>query len=222
MSTGGQHGQARPMRQRINRWRPRSMAHRPDGDDRFSLSPRARRIAGWLAALVLVLGIAAFVRFLGGNGDGTPVAAGPSGSASAGVGDAAPITFGTAIDPATGQVAEGARTDAFTATDPFAYSVAPGAALADPVYVEVQRTGSGDSGVVQEAVDSQALPDPRAIAFTVPGDLMLTAFGPGEYVMLIYGEPGGQTEPLAEGRFQLVAPGGSGSAGPSTSPSASP
>ena len=49
------------------------MARRPDGDDRFSLSPRARRIAGWLAALLLVLGIAAVVRFLGGNGDGTPL-----------------------------------------------------------------------------------------------------------------------------------------------------
>ena len=198
------------------------MARRPDGDDRFRLSPRGRRIAGWLAALVLVLGIAAVVRFLGGNGDGTPIGAGPSGSASAAIDDAAPITFGTAIDPATGQVAEASRTETFTAADAFAYSVAPGAALADPVYVEVRRTGGGDIGIAQEAVDDQPLPDARAIAFTVPGDLMLNVFGPGEYEMVIYAEPGGVTGPLAEGTFTLVTADGSASGAPSASASASP
>ncbi|HET8776171.1 MAG TPA: hypothetical protein VFN76_00790 [Candidatus Limnocylindria bacterium] len=208
------------MRQRINRWRPRSMARRPDGDDRFSLSPRARRIAGWLAALLLVLGIAAVVRFLGGNGDGTPVGAAPSGSASP-ASDAAAITFGTAIDPATGQVAEAARAESFTAGETFAYSVEPGAALADPVYVEVRRTGGGPVGVVQEAVDDQDLPDPRAIAFTVPVDNLLDVFGSGEYLMLIYAEAGGTGDPLAEGTFELVSA-APGSPVPSTSASASP
>jgi hypothetical protein len=222
MSTGGQHGQAQPMRQRINRWRPRSMAQRPDGDDRFRLSPRGRRVAGWLAALVLVLGIAAVVRFLGGNGDGTPVGAGPSGSASAGIDDAAPITFGTVIDPATGQVAEASRTETFSAADTFAYSVAPDAALADPVYVEVRRTGGGQIGVAQEAVDGDALPDPRAIAFTVPADNLLEVFGPGEYLMLIYAEPGGSGTPLAEGTFELVSAGASGPPAASASASTSP
>ena len=210
------------MRQRINRWRPRSMARRPDGDERFSLSPRGRRVAGWLAALVLVLGIAAVVRFLGGNGDGTPVGAGPSGSASADVGDAAPITFGTEIDPATGQVAEGSRTETFTAADTFAYSVAPGAALADPVYVEVRRTGGGQIGVAQEAVESQNLPDPRAIAFTVPADNLLDVFGSGQYLMLIYADAGGATPPLAEGTFELVSADTSDAGAPSPSASASP
>jgi hypothetical protein len=221
MSTGGQHGQARPMRQRINRWRPRSMARRPDGQDRFSLSPRARRIAGWLAALLLVLGLAAVVRFLGGNGDGTPLDAAPSGSAGT-ASDAAAIMFGTAIDPATGQVAEAARADTFTAGETFAYSVEPGAALADPVYVEVRRTGGGQVGVAQEAVEGQKLPDPRAIAFTVPVDDLLEAFGPGEYLMLIYAAAGGTGDPLAEGTFELVSAASSEAAAPSASTSASP
>lgn len=210
------------MRQRINRWRPRSMARRPDGDDRLSLSPRARRIAGWLAALVIVLGIAAVVRFLGGNGDGTPVGAGPSGSASAGADVAAPITFGTSIDPATGQVADESRLAIFGAGETFAYSVAPGEALADPVYVEVRRTGGGQVGVAQEAAEGQNLPDPRAIAFTVPVDVLLQAFGPGEYLMLIYAQAGGTDDPLAEGTFELIATAASNAATTSAAPSASP
>ena len=210
------------MRQRINRWRPRSMARRPDGDDRFNLSPRGRRIAGWLAALVIVLGIAAVVRFLGGNGDGTPVGAGPSGSASARADAAAPITFGTTIDPATGQVADAARAESFTAGQTFAYSVAPGDALADPVYVEVRRTGGGEVGVAQEAAEAQNLPDPRAIAFTVPVDVLLGAFGPGEYLMLIYADAGGTGDPLAEGTFELAAAAPSDAGAPSASASASP
>ena len=198
------------------------MARRPDGDERFNLSPRGRRIAGWLAALVLILGIAAVVRFLGGNGDGSQVGAGPSSSASAALDDAPPITFGTAIDPATGQVAEASKVETFAAGQTFAYSVAPGAALADPVYVEVRRTGGGEIGVVQEPVEGQKLPDPRAVAFTVPVDVLLAAFGPGEYVMLIFAEPDALGAPLAEGTFELVSAVGSGAPAASASASASP
>lgn len=198
------------------------MARRPEGDDRFGLSPRGRRIAGWLAALVIVLGIAAVVRFLGGNGDGTPVAAGPSGSAGASADVAAPISFGTSIDPATGQVADATRVETFTAGQTFAYSVAPGDALADPVYVEVRRTGGGEVGVAQEAVEGQNLPDPRAIAFSVPVDNLLDVFGAGEYLMLIYAEAGGTGDPLAEGTFELVAAGPTDTAPASAAPSASP
>ena len=172
--------------------------------------------------MVLILGIAAVVRFLGGNGDGTPVGAGPSGSASPAIAEGAPITFGTAIDPATGQVAEGSRAETFTAGQTFAYSVAPGAALADPVYVEVRRTGGGEVGVAQEAIDKQDLPDPRAIAFTVPVDDMLEAFGGGEYLMLIYAAPGGGDAPLATGTFELVSAEASSAPAASASASASP
>jgi hypothetical protein len=197
------------------------MARRAEGDDRFTLTPRGRRVAGWLAALLLVLGIAAVVRFLGGNGDGAPLGAGSSGSPGASAGALPEIAFGTAIDPATGQVAESARTDTFAAGETFAYSVTPGEDVPAEVFVEVRRTGGGHIGVAQEPVEGQPLPDPRAVAFTVPVDNLLEVFGAGEYLMLIYAEPGGGS-PIAEGSFELVSTAGSGAAQPSGSESASP
>jgi hypothetical protein len=199
------------MRQRLRtfRERERPMARRPNDDARVSLSPRSRRIAGWLAAMLLVVGIAVVLRVLGGNGDGAPIGAAPSGSGTATA--AAEIDFGTALDAASGQVAEAARTDRFVAGDIFSYSVPPAGAVPASIYVEVRRTSGDTEEIVQEPIEPQPLPDPNVIAFRVPTDDLLEVFGPGTYVMLIYAEPTG--EPIAEGIFELA------SADPSAAPS---
>jgi hypothetical protein len=189
------------MRQRLRRpFRSRSMARRPGDDDSLPLSPLARRYGGWLAAALLVAGIALAFRILGGNGDGTVVDPSPSGSVAAA---GATITFGTRLDPATGEVASDARTTRFADGDLFAYSVAPSGTVPASVYVEVRRTGGGEAETAQAPVDAQPLPDPTVIAFTVPTADLLAAFGPGEYLMLIYADPAG--DPIAEGTFELVA-----------------
>ena len=191
------------MRERFGRFGSRRMARRPGDGEGFTLSPRARWIVGWIAALLLVVGVAFAVGILGGNGDGTPVGASPGQSGSA-PGDPAPIAFGTALDDSTGRVAEQAAAARFTGGDTFAYSVDQGAGtVPGAVYVEVRRTAGGDAGVVQEPVNAQALADPAVIAFAVPADDLIAAFGPGTYEMLIYAEPGG--DPLAEGQFELAA-----------------
>lgn len=191
------------MRQRLRNFRERErpMARRPGDDERFSLSPRAKRAGGWLAALLLVVGIAVVLNVLGGNGDGAPIGAAPSGSASTST--APEIAFGTALDPASGQVADAARSERFVAGDIFSYSVAPAGAIPPSVYVEVRRTSGATEEIVQESVDRQPLPDPNVIAFRVPTDDLLAVFGPGTYLMLIYAEPAG--EPIAEGTFELVS-----------------
>ena len=186
------------------------MARRPGDADGFALSPTARRVGGWLVALLLVLGIAVVVRVLGGNGDGSPLAVSPSGSAAPG--SVAAIRFGTGIDPSSGEVSAESLTDSFTGGDTFAYSVTPEGTVADPVYVEVLRIDGATEEVLQAPTDAQPLPDPRVIAFRVPADDLLAVFGAGTFVMRIYAEPSGA--PLAEGRFELV----SGAASPAASP----
>jgi hypothetical protein len=193
------------------------MARRPGESGALSLGPRERRLLGWIVALVLVIGIAVVVGVLGGNGDGTPVDPGQSASPSAG--GLPPIAFGTALDEATGEVAESARTERFTAADTFAYSHRPTGAMPAAVYVEVERTGGGEQEVVQTATPDNEQPITAgrpAIAFSVPVDILLAEWGPGEYRMLIFSEPGG--DPLAEGSFTLV-----GAVAPASAPaSASP
>lgn len=186
------------------------MARRPGNDERFVLSPRGRRIGGWVVAILLVLGVAVVVGVLGGDGDGTPIGGTPSDSSAAV--DRTAITFGTAIDPATGLVAEAAQVDRFAAGDTFAYSVALVGAVPAAVYVEVRRTGGAADETIQEPVEAQILPDPDTIAFSVPTDDLLAVFGSGTYLMLIYAAPAG--EPIAEGPFELV--------GVDVSPSPSP
>ena len=184
------------------------MARQADGEARFTLSPRARLIGGWLAAALLIGGIAIAVAILGGNGDGTAVVASPpSGSIAP---SSATVTFGTTLDPATGQVAAGARTERFADGDMFAYSVPPSGTVPPEVYVEVRLVGTTEA--VQPPVAAQPLPDPEVIAFTVPADALLRDFGPGDYVMLIYADPA--ADPIAEGAFELV--------GPPASPAVSP
>lgn len=190
---------------RLRATRAQVMARRAGDGESINLSPRARRIGGWIVAVLLVVGIAVVVRVLGGEGDGASVA--PSAPGTSGGSDVAPIAFGTALDPASGEVAADARTDRFTQSDIFAYSTSPGdLAAEDPmpgaVYVKVERTGGGTLEVAQEPVEAQRLSNPQVIAFDVPATALFDAFGPGEYLMLIYADPAG--EPIAEGAFQLV------------------
>jgi hypothetical protein len=193
------------------------MARRPGEDGGISLGPRERRLLGWIVAIVLVIGIAVVVGVLGGNGDGAPVD--PDRSAAPSAGALPPIAFGTAIDQATAEVAETARTERFTAGDTFAYSVRPAGAMPAAVYVEVARTAGGEQEIVQTATpenEQPITPGRPAVAFSVAADVLLAEWGPGEYRMRIFTEPGG--DPLAEGSFTLVAAASPASAPASASP----
>ena len=193
------------MRRRLRPLRP--MARRPGEPFRLHLSPRSLRLAGWLVAIVLVLGIAAAVRFLGGNGDGDAVAASPSASGT----QLPAIAFGTALGDRRA-VATGSETSEFTRGQLFAYAV-PDAAPATVVYVEVVRIGEGAGETVQAPVEGQSVPNaPGAIGFTVPANDLLDAFGAGRYEMTIYLDPVG--DPIASGTFVLVEQAPSGSASP--------
>jgi hypothetical protein len=172
---------------------------RPPGDGgRFRLSPRARQLAGWVAALLLVLGIAGAVRLLGESADEGAAVPSPSGGDGAAT---LAIAFGTELSTER-VVPVGARATSFERADTFAYAVI-GGEPADAVYVEVERTDGGPSEVVQAPVEAQRIPDaPALIGFTVPAANLLDAWGPGAYLMRIYLEPG--DEPIAEGRFVLA------------------
>jgi len=195
------------MRRRLRPSRPRPMARRPGEPFRLNLSPRSLRFAGWLVAIALVLGIAAAVRILGGNGDGDEVAASPSGSGT----QVAAIVFGTALDDQRA-VAAGSETTEFTRGEAFAYAV-PDAAPASVVYVEVVRIGGGPNETVQPPDEGQPVPNaPGAIGFTVPADNLLDVFGVGRYEMTVYLDPAG--DPIASGTFELVDPPPSATGGP--------
>ena len=174
------------------------MARRPGEGGRLALSPRARLIAGWVAALLLVVGIAGAVRLLGESGDEGAVVPTPSSGATATI---LPIVFGTELT-AERVIPVEARTTSFGPETTFAYAV-DGGEPATAVYVEVERTDGGPLETVQEPVEAQEFPDgPALIGFTVPAANLLTAWGPGAYVMRIYLEPDGP--PIAEGAFVLV------------------
>jgi len=174
------------------------MARRLGDGGRFRLSPRARQLAGWVAALLLVLGIAGAVRLFGESGDEGAVVPSPSG---AGGPAALAIVFGTELS-AERVIPVGARTSSFERGDTFAYAV-DGGQPAEAVYVEVERAEGGPLEVVQAPIEAQAIPDgPALIGFTVPAAALLDAWGVGAYVMRIYLEPDG--EPIAEGRFVLA------------------
>jgi hypothetical protein len=189
------------------------MARRPGQEGGVTLGPRERRILGWIVALVLVVGIAIVVGVLGGNGDGDPIA--PAGSVAPSGAAALPITFGTEIDPETGEVASNAQTAQFTSADQFAYSVMPAGEVPTTVYVEVERIGGGANEIVQAATpdgEQQVTQGRPAIAFTAPAARLLEVFGPGEYRMRMFVDP--TAAPIAEGTFTLVGDGAS----PATSP----
>ena len=174
------------------------MARGPGDGGRFRLSPRARQLAGWVIALLLVLGIAGAVRLLGESGDegaGVPSPSGAGGAATLA------IVFGTELSRER-VIPVDARTTSFDRSDTFAYAVG-GGEQAEAVYVEVERTDGGPLEIVQAPIEAQAIPDaPALIGFTVPAAALLDAWGAGAYVMRIYLEPEG--EPIAEGRFVLA------------------
>ncbi len=191
------------MRQRFRPLRDRSMARRPGGEGRITLSSRQKLIAGWLVAIGLILVTAIVVRFLGGDGTGSPVV--PSPTSSGGAMSPAEIAFGASLDPTSGEVPETARVSRFATGDTFAYSVPAGGVVPATIYVGVERVGGGPAAIVQDATTegAQALPPDRpAIGFTVPAANLLEAFGPGEYVMRIHLDPA--ADPIAQGSFVLV------------------
>lgn len=193
------------MRQRLRPLRARAMARRPDGSGRLTLSPRVRWIAGWVAAIAIIGGIALFVRLLGGNADGADVL--PSASASPTGGQAATIRFGTALDPATGEVAADAETDRFVETDQFAYSYRPPEPPPTTVWVEVVRGAEGEGQTVQAPAPHGLADDALVIGFEVAAAALFADFGAGPFQMRIYLVEGDL--PAAVGSFELIAPGAS-------------
>ena len=196
------------VRQRLRSSRARVMARRPDGRGRFGLSPRARRIGGWVAALAIIGTVALVVGVLGGNADGTSVV--PSPSPSATMGEAVTIRFGTALDPETHEVAVGAETDRFAPTDRFAYSYRPVDPPPETVWIEVRREADGSGETVQEPAPHRLAADALVIGFEVSAQNLLDDFGAGPFQMRIYLEP--DSAPAATGSFEIVT----------TLPSASP
>ncbi len=185
------------MRQRLLGRRGRSMARRPGPPGRPDLSPRARTIGGWVAALLLVLGVAGAVRFFGESGAGGI----PGPGASDALGTPLAITFGTVLTPAR-LIPVDARSTTFERGDTFAYAVEEGAPT-DRIFVEISRTGGGTIETVQAPVSEQLVPEPPGpIAFSVPAANLLDAWGPGEYRMRIHLEADGPA--VAEGSFVLA------------------
>ena len=177
------------------------MARPPDDGRRLSLPPRARSIAGWVAALVIIAGIALVVGILGGNADGAPVA--PTPSASPTSDQAAGIQFGTELDPATGEVAADAATDRFVTSDTFAYSYRPAEPPPSTVWVEVRRGADGSGEAVQPPAAHGLADDALVIAFEVPAAALFRDFGAGPFQMRIYLAEDA-VAPDAVGSFELV------------------
>lgn len=188
------------MRERLRPLRARVMARPPDGGRRFSLSARARWIAGWIVALAILAGIAFAVNLLGGNADGTAVV--PTPTPTAGDARSATIRFGTARDPATQEVAVEAETDRFVEGDVFAYSYRPPEPPPTTVWVEVRRNADGSGEAVQPPAPHGLADDARVIAFEVLASALFEDFGGGAYQMRIYLEEDGA--PAATGAFELV------------------
>jgi hypothetical protein len=179
------------------------MATRSGADGGLAVTPQARTIAGWVAAIVIVIGAAFFVGRLGSPD--APAATG-SGSSATAAPTLLPIAFGTGLDETTGEVATDLRTGRFAAGDRFVYSVRPaGPPGTDELYVEVIRLGPDQTSSPVQTPDAQPIsPDAAVIAYDVQADALLDAFGPGTFLMRIYLEP--DASPIAEGQFELVAP----------------
>ncbi|MDQ2933840.1 MAG: hypothetical protein M3R49_02470 [Chloroflexota bacterium] len=158
--------------------------------------PRARILLGWAAAAALVA-LIAFVVGRPSKDAGTPEPS-PSGATTV------PVVFGTALDAGSGEATQ--PTDRFAAGDLFAYSVRLAAPVGrDAVQVEVLHVDGDTLTVVQAAAAQAVSAESRVIAFSVPADALLKAFGEGEFVMRIYRDPG--QAPVAEGRFRLIGAG---------------
>jgi hypothetical protein len=182
------------MRNRWQRITGRRMA-RPLSGGPARLGPGPRILLGWVAAAALVAVIAFIVGLPGKDAGTLQPTASPSGAR------ALPIVFGTALDPASGEAIQ--ATDRFAAGDLFAYSVRLAAPIGrDAVQVEVLRVDGDVLTVVQPPATQAVSAESRLIAFSVPADALLTAFGEGKFLMRIYTAAGQQ--PVAEGGFQLI------------------
>lgn len=160
--------------------------------------PRARTWLGWAAAAVGVA-VVAFLVGRAGSEAGLPSPS-PSPSATGPL----PITFGAALDPASGEAIQ--PTNRFRDGDPFAYSVrmaaAPGVGT---IQVEIVRLNDdGTETVAQPRTDGDQgiVATSSVFAFKVQASTLLDAWGPGVYAMRIYLPDG--VDPIATGRFTLV------------------
>ncbi len=172
----------------------RSQARPLAGQRRSGPGPRARAWLGWGAAGAAVAIVAFFV---GRAGSEVQVATPTPSPSSA----ALTITFGTALNPASGEAVQPA--DRFRAGDEFAYSVrlaaAPGVGK---ILVEIIRLDGASETVVQVPSQQGIVATSPVFAFKVHTSTLLAAWGPGSYAMRIY-FPGG-SHPFATGRFTLV------------------
>jgi hypothetical protein len=175
----------------------RSQARPMAAERRGGPGPRARTWLGWAAA---ALGVAVVAFLVGRAGSETGL---PSPSPSPSATGPLPITFGTALDPASGEAIQ--PTDRFRVGDGIAYSVRlPAAPGVDSILVEIVRLEADRETVVQEPARQGIVPTSMVIGFTfaVPTSDLLDAWGPGVYAMRVY-LPGG-VDPIATGRFTLV------------------
>jgi hypothetical protein len=159
-------------------------------------SPRAQAWLGWAAA---ALGVAVVAFLVGRAGsDAELPATSPSPSAAGPLS----ITFGTALDPVSGEAIE--ATDRFREGDPFAYSVRmPAAPGVDSILVEIIRLNvDGTETVAQRPSRQGIVASSQVLAFKVQATDLLYAWGPGTYAMRI--SLPGAADPLATGRFTLV------------------
>jgi hypothetical protein len=164
------------------------------GERRDGPGPRARTWLGWGAVAAGVAVVAFFVGRAGSEG-GVPT---PSPSPSA---PPLAVTFGTALDAVSGEAIN--PTDRFRAGDEFAYSVRLAAAPAvDHVLVEIVRLEGETETVAQQPSEQGIVATSPVIAFQVHAATLLTAWGPGDYVMRIFLPEA--TAPFATGRFTLV------------------
>jgi hypothetical protein len=191
---GARFGLGRGRRSQAQPLQARPMA----ADRRGGPGPRARTWLGWVAA---ALGVAV-VAFLVGRAGSEAGLSSPSPSPS--ITGPLPITFGTALDPASGEAIQ--PTDRFRDGDPFAYSVrmavAPGV---DTILVEIIRLNdNGTETIAQPLADGEQgiVATSPIFAFKVQASKLLDAWGPGVYAMRIYLPDG--ADPIATGRFTLV------------------
>lgn len=158
--------------------------------------PRARTWLGWAAAAIGV-GVVAF--FVGRAGSEAGL---PSPTPSPRAASPLPITYGTSLDPVSGEAIQ--PTDRFRDGDPFTYSVRMPAALGvDTILVEIIRLDNdGTETVAQRPSEQRIVATSRVFAFEVRTMDLLNAWGPGRYAMRIYLP--GAADPFAAGRFTLV------------------
>ncbi|MDQ3881442.1 MAG: hypothetical protein M3295_10275 [Chloroflexota bacterium] len=187
---------ARPIARRLDATPVRRMMARPVGE----VGALASLPVGLILVGVAVVAVVIVVLLATRGGQGSGEVAGSRSSATPLPGVAAPIRFGTAIDPVSGEASE--ETTVFRPGDTFAYSVR----LAEPIgtdAVEVEvihRAADGSQETVQAPASQSVDPAQRVIAFQVAADALIEGFGTGDFLMRIYRG----RELLAQGSFSLA------------------